>query len=52
MTGNKYQREEDMPALVSSATGEQSYNLDVDCHAWTPAEVGQAFRAALSLEQR
>jgi len=44
--------EEDMPALVSSATGEQSYNLDVDCHAWTPAEVEQAFRAALSLERR
>ena len=44
--------EEDLPALVSSATGEQSYNLDVDCHAWTPAEVEQAFRAALSLEQR
>jgi alcohol dehydrogenase len=43
---------DDLPALVASATGEQSYNLDVDCHAWTPAEVEQAFRAALSLEQR
>jgi alcohol dehydrogenase len=44
--------EDDLPALVASATGEQSYNLDVDCHDWTPAEVEQAFRAALSLERR
>jgi len=44
--------EDDLPALVASATGEQSYNLDVDCHTWTPAEVEQAFRAALALEQR
>ena len=35
--------EEDIPALVESATGEQSYNLDVDCHAWSAAEVEQAF---------
>ncbi|HEX6725040.1 MAG TPA: iron-containing alcohol dehydrogenase, partial [Gaiella sp.] len=40
--------EDDLPALVASATGEQSYNLDVDCHDWTPAEVEQAFRAALA----
>ena len=44
--------EDDLPALVASATGEQSYNLDVDCHDWTPAEVEQAFRAALALESR
>ena len=44
--------EEDLPALVSSATGEQSYNLDVDCHDWMPPEVEQAFRAALTLERR
>ena len=44
--------EDDLPALVSSATGEQSYNLDVDCHDWTPGEVEQAFRAALALETR
>ena len=43
---------DDLPALVASATGEQSYNLDVDCHDWTPAEVEQAFRAALALERR
>jgi alcohol dehydrogenase len=44
--------EDDLPALVASAAGEQSYNLDVDCHDWTLAEVEQAFRAALTLESR
>ena len=44
--------EGDLPALVASAMGEQSYNLDVDCHDWTAAEVEQAFRAALALERR
>ena len=44
--------EDDLPALVASATGEQSYNLDVDCHDWSAAEVEQAFRAALALERR
>lgn len=44
--------EDDVPALVASATGEQSYNLDVDCHDWTPIEVEQAFRTALALERR
>ncbi len=44
--------EADLPALVASATGEQSYNLDVDCHDWTVAEVEQAFRSALALESR
>ena len=44
--------DEDLPALVASATGEQSYNLDIDCHDWTPAEVEQAFRAALDLDRR
>lgn len=44
--------EDDLPALVECATGEQSYNLDVDCHDWTAAEVERAFRAALSLDAR
>jgi alcohol dehydrogenase len=44
--------EDDLAALVESATVEQSYNLDVDCHDWTSAEVEQAFRAALGLESR
>ena len=44
--------EDDLPALVESATGEQSYNLEIDCHAWTPADVEHAFRAALALEVR
>jgi alcohol dehydrogenase len=44
--------EDDLPALVESATGEQRYNLDVDCHEWTPAEVERAFREALALEAR
>ena len=44
--------EDDLPALVESATGEQSYNLDVDCHDWTPADVEHAFRAALALDSR
>ena len=44
--------EDDLPALVESAMGEQSYNLDVDCHDWTAAEVEQAFRAGLALEVR
>ena len=44
--------EDDLPALVASATGEQSYNLDVDCHDWTVAEVERTFRSALALESR
>ncbi len=44
--------EGDLPALVASATGEQSYNLEVDCHDWSAVEVEQAFRAALALESR
>jgi choline dehydrogenase len=44
--------EGDLPALVASATGEQSYNLEVDCHDWAAAEVEQAFRAALALDSR
>jgi len=44
--------EQDLPALVASATGEQSYNLEVDCHVWTPADVEQAYRTALALERR
>ena len=44
--------EDALPALVASATGEQSYNLEIDCHDWTSAEVEQAFRAALALEAR
>jgi alcohol dehydrogenase len=41
--------EDALPALVASATGEQSYNLEIDCHAWDAAEVEQAFRAAFAL---
>ncbi len=41
-----------LPALVESATGEQSYNLEIDCHAWTAGEVEQAFRAAFALDAR
>jgi len=44
--------EASLPALVESATGDQSYNLEIDCHALVPAEVEQAFRAALSLVSR
>jgi len=44
--------EGDLPALVASATGEQSYNLEIDCHAWDASEVEQAFRAALALDAR
>ena len=41
-----------LPALVASATGEQSYNLEIDCHAWDADEVERAFRAALALASR
>ena len=44
--------DDDLPALVESAMGEQSYNLDVDCHDWTAAEVEEAFRTALALQAR
>jgi alcohol dehydrogenase len=44
--------QDDLPALVASAKGEQAYNLEIDCHDWTAAEVGQAFRAALALAAR
>ncbi len=44
--------EDALPALVASATGEQSYNLQIDCHAWSEAEVEQAFRAAFALTAR
>jgi choline dehydrogenase len=44
--------EDDLTRLVASATGEQSYNLEIDCHDWTADEVEQAFRAALALESR
>ena len=44
--------EGDLPSLVASATGEQAYNLEIDCHDWTPAEVEEAFRAALALDSR
>ena len=44
--------EDDLPALVASATGDQSYNLDVDCHDWTAAEVEETFRTAIALESR
>lgn len=41
-----------LPALVESATEDQSYNLEIDCHEWTEAEVEQAFRAALAVTSR
>jgi len=44
--------EDALPALVASATGEQAYNLEIDCHAWGPPEVERAFRAALALDAR
>ncbi|HET8741337.1 MAG TPA: iron-containing alcohol dehydrogenase [Gaiella sp.] len=44
--------EDALPALVASATGDQSYNLEIDCHDWTAAEVEQAYRAALALQSR
>ncbi len=44
--------EDALPALVASVTGEQSYNLEIDCHAWDAAEVEQAFRAAFALGAR
>ena len=44
--------EDSLPALVASATGEQSYNLEIDCHAWDADEVERAFRAALALASR
>jgi alcohol dehydrogenase len=43
---------DDLPALVASATGDQAYNLEIDCHDWTPSEVEQAYRAALAFEAR
>lgn len=42
----------DVPELVRRTTDEQSYNLEIDCHAWTTAEIEGAFRAALALEAR
>jgi alcohol dehydrogenase len=41
-----------LPSLVASATGEQSYNLEIDCHAWGASEVEQAYRDALALTSR
>ncbi len=45
-------RADPSPKLVERTFGEQSYNLEIDCHAWTTTEVEQAFRAALALEAR
>ena len=44
--------EDSLPALLASATGEQSYNLEIDCHAWDAAEVERAYRDALALSSR
>ena len=38
--------------LVARTVDEQSYNLEIDCHAWTTGEIEQAFRAALAVEGR
>ncbi len=45
-------QDDDVPALVDAAVREQSFFLDIDCHAWTRAEVEAAFRAALELAAR
>lgn len=44
--------ESSLDDVVERTFGEQSYNLEIDCHAWTTAEVEQAFRTALALEAR
>jgi alcohol dehydrogenase len=44
--------EESLPELVERTFGEQAYNLEVDCHAWTTKEVEHAFRVAFSREAR
>jgi alcohol dehydrogenase class IV len=44
--------DDDVPALVDAAVGEQAFFLEIDCHEWTRAEVDSAFRAALALEAR
>lgn len=44
--------EDALPTLVATATGDQSYNLEIDCHAWSAGEVERAFRAAFALESR
>jgi len=44
--------EDALPTLVASATGEQSYNLEIDCHAWDADEVERAYRDALALDAR
>ena len=41
-----------MAELVARTVDEQSYNLEIDCHAWTTGEIEQAFRAALAVEGR
>ena len=38
--------------LVARTVDEQSYNLEIDCHAWTTGEIEQAFRSALAVEGR
>ena len=42
----------DVAELVRRTTDEQSYNLEIDCHAWTTNEIERAFRAALALDRR
>jgi alcohol dehydrogenase len=44
--------EDDLPRLVEAAVTEQSFFLDVDCHAWSREQVEHAFRAALALDGR
>ena len=44
--------EADLPELVRCALEEQAFFLDIDCHAWSAAEVEQAYRAALALGTR
>ena len=44
--------EDAVSELVERTFGEQSYNLEIDCHAWTAGEVEQVFRSAVALDER
>jgi alcohol dehydrogenase len=44
--------DDEVPALVDAAVGEQGFFLDWDAHDWTRADVERAYRAALALDHR
>lgn len=44
--------EDALVELVERTLGEQAYNLEIDCHAWTAPEIEQVFRSALAIEAR